>query len=285
MTDDHQLRGAVAAQLIAMSAPGNLLHTNADHNTDIRYTGEITRSKFRKRVIGEYLDRQTPSRGGYSAIVTAGAPGAGKSTALREYGADLAGFRVLDPDIVKDYLIEQALRDGIYDDILSHCLDDGSTVAPRELAALVHHESTRLIDQIRRICITQRENIVVEGTLSWKGLPPKLVTEFTEGEYESVEVIAIEADRGTCHEQALSRWWSGRRQWVDGADSLGGRFTPPAAIDICYTDNESSLCTEHAIEFGELASATIGRTRVAVLRRNDTGDLDTIFERRHPHER
>ena len=119
MTDGHQLRGVVAAQLIAMSAPGNLLHTNADHNTDIRYTGKITRSRFRKRVIGVYLDRQTPSRGGYSAIATAGDPGADKSTALREYGADLAGFRVLDPDIVKEYLIEQALRDGIYDDILS----------------------------------------------------------------------------------------------------------------------------------------------------------------------
>lgn len=281
MTDDHQLRRAVAAQLIAMSAPGNPLHTDADHNTSIRYAGDTRRFAFRKRVVGEYLDRQTPERGGFCGVVTAGAPGAGKSTALGEYGADLAGFRFLDPDIVKDYLIEQALIDGIFDDILSHPLDDGRTVAPRELAALVHHESTQLIDQIRRICIAQRENIVVEGTLSWKGLAPKLVTEFTEGEYRSVEILAIEADRDTCHEQALSRWWSGRRLWADGADRLGGRFTPPAAINLCYSDTESSLCTEHAVEFEELASATISHTHLAVLRRDNSGALETILERRH----
>lgn len=56
-----------------------------------------------------------PSHGEHAAIVTAGAPGAGKSTALRECGADLVGFQVLDPDIVKDYLIEQALRDIVTD--------------------------------------------------------------------------------------------------------------------------------------------------------------------------
>lgn len=55
-----------------------------------------------------------PPRDGYSAVVTAGAPGAGKSTALTYFrGDDLTGFRVLDPDIVKDHLIEQAVRDGL----------------------------------------------------------------------------------------------------------------------------------------------------------------------------
>ncbi|MDG3017201.1 zeta toxin family protein [Speluncibacter jeojiensis] len=82
------------------------------------------------------------------------------------------------------------------------------------MAGLVHHESTRLIDQIRRICIAQRENIVVEGTLSWRGQAPRLVTELAQGDYQRVEVIAIDADRTTCHEQALARWWRGRRRWV-----------------------------------------------------------------------
>ncbi|OAK53778.1 zeta toxin family protein [Rhodococcoides kyotonense] len=284
MTDDLELRGSVAAQLIAMSVPGGRLHTSAGDNTSVLYAGEIERFAFRKRVIADYLDRESPPRDGCSAVVTAGAPGAGKTTALTHFrGDDLTGFRVLDPDIIKDQLIEQAVRDGIYDDILATPLADGHPVAPRELAALVHHESTQLIDQIRRICTSRRENIVIEGTLSWKGLPPRLAAELTEADYRSIEVIAIDADRHTCHEQALSRWWSGRRRWVEGTDALGGRFTPPAAIDICYSDTESSLCTAHALELEELAAATIGTSRVAVLRRNTTGELDITFERVHPN--
>lgn len=266
-----------------MSVPGGRLHTDASDNSSVLYAGEIERFAFRKRVIADYLDRENPPRDGYSAVVTAGAPGAGKTTALHRFrGDDLAGFRVLDPDIVKDHLIEQAIRDGIYDDILATPLADGHAVAPRELAALVHHESTQLIDQIRRICTSRRENIVIEGTLSWKGLPTRLAAELTQADYRSIEVIAIDADRRTCHEQALSRWWSGRRQWVEGTHSLGGRFTPPAAIDICYSDTESSLCTAHAIELEELAAVTFDTSRVAVLRQSTTGDLDVMFERMHP---
>ncbi|MDG3010323.1 hypothetical protein G4X40_09175 [Rhodococcus sp. D2-41] len=150
------------------------------------------------------------------------------------------------------------------------------------MAGLVHHESIRLIDQIRRICIAQRENIVVEGTLSWRGQAPRLVTELAQGDYQRVEVIAIDADRTTCHEQALARWWRGRRRWVGGTDLLGGRFTPPAAIDICFTDTELSRCAQHAVELAELASAAVGDTHVTILRGSATGEWETILNRTRP---
>ncbi|GAA4470743.1 hypothetical protein GCM10023094_00280 [Rhodococcus olei] len=255
MTDEDRLRGAVAAQLIAMSAPGHPLHTDADHNTNTLYAGDVHRFAFRKRVVAEYLDRQSPVRGGRSAVVSAGAPGAGKSTALREHAADLTGFRILDPDIVKDYLIERAMRDGVYDDILARPLGDGRTVAPRELAALVHHESTRLIDQIRRICITRRENIVVEGTLTWKGQAPKLVAEFTEGDYQSVEVIAVEADRPSPTSRpcpAGGQAAGGGRTARTGSAAASPRRQRSTSAT---RDTAQSLCAQHAVELEDLASA------------------------------
>jgi len=54
-----------------------------------------------------------------------------------------------------------------------------------------------------------------------------------------------EVPRDTAHEQALSRWWHGRltrlTRHADPA-SLGGRFTPPAAIDDCFDDAPMSKC-------------------------------------------
>jgi DNA-binding MarR family transcriptional regulator len=53
---------------------------------------------------------------------------------------------------------------GISDDLLAEILADGYALAPRELAGLVHVESVKLADQIRRICINRKENVAIEGT-------------------------------------------------------------------------------------------------------------------------
>jgi hypothetical protein len=45
--------------------------------------------------------------------------------------------------------------DGIYDNLLAEILADGYALAPRELAGLVHVESVKLADQIRRIRINR----------------------------------------------------------------------------------------------------------------------------------
>jgi hypothetical protein len=47
----------------------------------------------------------------------------------------LGDYRVIDADIIKDYLIEQALDDGIYDHLLAEILADRHTLAPHELSA------------------------------------------------------------------------------------------------------------------------------------------------------
>lgn len=234
VTAHSSLRDEVVAQLAALSAPGQPLNTAAETSTWIRYAGDPLRASMRKTIIRRYLDRESPQCEGRSAILTVGPPGAGKTNMLRSQVPDLASYRILDADIVKDYLIEAAVGDGIYDDLLAHELPDRHTIAPRELAALVHDESTNLINEIRKHCVEQRENIVVEGTLKWPDQGPDVFSQLADAYYSSVEVLGIEVDPDTAHRQALSRWWSGRTRWVAGTDTLGGRFTPPDAIDGCY---------------------------------------------------
>lgn len=250
-----QLRDKVAEQLAVMSQPNGELHTKSRRSTNTLYVAAPARRAFRKKVIASYLDLEPePPREGRSAVLTAGPPGAGKSTLLQAH-AELQGYRRLDSDVVKDLLIERAIQDGIYDDILSFWLEDGAQLAPRELASLVHDESTALIDQIREQCVARRENVLIEGTLSWRDHGHRVLAQLAENDYSSVRILALEVPRRLAHSQALSRWWSGRRDWRDGTEPFGGRFTPPGAIDDCYDGAELSKCGRNA---RDLASSTHG---------------------------
>jgi 2-phosphoglycerate kinase len=109
---DDNLRAKVAEQLTTRSAVGGPLHRDAAECTARRYATDVSRAAFRKHIIDRYLVRENPRHDGRSAIITAGAPGSGKSSMLRSWVADLGEYRVIDADIIKDYLIEKALDDG-----------------------------------------------------------------------------------------------------------------------------------------------------------------------------
>ena len=273
MSEASPARDTVAAQLAALSAPDAQCSTDSPRNTTRLYATSIRRRVFRKTVIDRYLDSTpSPPREGRSALITAGPPGAGKSTLLSQQIADLQDYRRLDADIVKDHLIRQAVDDGIYGDLLERVLADGHPIAPRELAALVHHESTALIDQIRRICTDRQENVLIEGTLRWPDYGRHLLAELAAADYTSVRVIGVEVPRALAHEQAVQRWWTMREQWIAGVDDLGGRYTPPAAIDSCYTgDGRCSICADNAAALAHVPAADSPEVTVTVYRRDDDG--------------
>lgn len=279
MTDD-ELRDAVAAQLIGLSAVGLPLHADSRRQTAVMYAGDPSRRFVQKNIVTQYLGRQQPTQSGRSAIITAGPPGVGKTSSLRLEVSDLGSYRILDADIVKDYLIEQAIADGTYDDLLQRELLDGHPIAPGELAALVHDESVQLIERIRHICIGQRNNIVIEATLQWPDHGPTIFSELAAGDYTAIRILATEASRELVYEQALTRWWTRRAQWISGQHPLGGRFVPPAAIDMCYPATGLSYCTQHAINIMERAQGgEIENVRLTILRRTNTGPAETLVDR------
>nr|WP_201453322.1 zeta toxin family protein [Rhodococcus sp. T7] len=146
------------------------------------------------------------------------------------------------------------------------------------MAALVHDESTALIDQIRHLCLDRGENVLIEGTLRWPGHGPKVYEEPVRANYTSLRVIGVEVPRGIAHEQALSRWWQGRLAWHVDSSSLGGRFTPPAAIDDCYDDAAMSKCARNAQTLAAAARNSEGVTVVELelFRRSAAGGFETI---------
>jgi hypothetical protein len=276
---DVSSRDTVAKQLADMSASGGPLDTSSPLNTTIRYAAFMQRLTFRRAVIDRYLeDVDTPPREGRSAVITAGPPGAGKSTLLTQQIADMQGYRRLDADTVKNYLIRQALDDHIYDDLLDHTLTDGHPLAPGELAALVHHESTMLIDTIRELCLSRRENILIEGTLSWPGHGLRIMGELSAAEYTRIQIIGVEVPASVAHEQALDRWWSARQAWICGEDEFGGRYTPPAAIDSCYGGDKYSKCARNALAAFRSVGDKIPDVSLTMYSGSGDGQFDEILK-------
>lgn len=234
--DDHRLRDVVARQLDLMSAPGGLLNTASSHATVELYRGSPDRAAFRAEVIERYREiQQDVAADGLAAIMMAGPPGAGKSTARAH--RNVAGWRVLDADIIKTFLIERAVQDGIYTELLHLPLPDGRTVMPGELAPLVHQESTELLDALRADCMRDGENIMIDGTLTWRpergpGYGAILMDELARAGYGDVEIIDVEVPKHVAIDRALTRWWNDRVS--SDANSFGGRYVPPAAIEAVY---------------------------------------------------
>lgn len=156
----------------------------------------------RRHTIDRYLAEQNDVVLGaqFCAIAAAGVPGAGKSTSIRQNGLAGKGWRVLDAVRVKDYLIRDALESGSYESILAMPLPDGGTVMPRELATLVHIESTRIVDQLQGVCMTRGENIVIGGTFSWPGLGERLLRQLGAAGYERFTIMDVEVSRERAEE-------------------------------------------------------------------------------------
>jgi hypothetical protein len=112
---------------------------------------------------------------------------------------------------------------------------------PRELATLVHTESTKLLDVITEICLFRGENLVLEGTFTWPGLGPRLLTDLAYAEYEKFTILDVEAPQHITRARALTRWWRGRQESLRGGDGFGGRFTG-FVIDTLYTGSTEARC-------------------------------------------
>lgn len=251
------LRDHVAAELESMAVPGGDLDKNSSRSTWSMYGDARSRLTVWQEISDRFLAMQTRvARDGRSAVLTAGAPGAGKTTALSgALGDAFSGFRRIDPDVLKDLLLGQAVKDGIYEHLLRRQLADGLPLFPRELSGLVHEESVRLAGRIRRQCMRRGENVILEGTLSWTEMIDVHLTEVAEFGYDAIEVVFADIPADLAHERVLLRWWEGRNQ--SGA-VLGGRWMPAAAVLNCWDRDGRSVCQQNALELYRRASRMEG---------------------------
>ncbi len=265
---------------MALALPGGPLNSESFRlpGIDARGGASFDRARCREQLVEDFLDRELVAlRTGMAAVIMAGPPGAGKSAVLQQsYPA--GEWRMIDADIVKDLILVGEMSAGTFDRQLDINLPDGHPVMPRELAGLVHRESVIVADLIRRHCLAEGENIVIEGTLGWAPQGPRLLSELAAAGYERVDIVDVDVPQTVALERAASRWWSGRQAAIDGGDPLGGRFTPPAAINDKYGPARESLCLANArAALEEPIAGLFDEIRLTVHR---DGRTETVTKRR-----
>lgn len=178
---------------------------------------------------------------GAMAVVTAGPPGAGKSTHVANV-VEIDSYRRIDPDEIKDLLLEKANERGMLSDLTSHVLADGAPVLAREVSGWFHHASTEISKAVLRASLRRGENVLVEGTLQWFPLAEEYAEALLANEYKTLTVIDVEVPCDVAKRQARTRWWTGRL-----TETAGGRFLPDEVIDTFYESGaERSRCAATA---------------------------------------
>lgn len=188
-----------------------------------------------------YLDAHANriTRQGTCVVVTAGPPGAGKSRILATAVDDLSSRLVIDPDIAKEYLAGWCIEQGRYSDLLGTPLPDRGTFRPLELSPLLQTVSTEACNAVRRTAMSDRFDVVIEGTMVSTAYGDRLLRSMAKADYDRLHIVSVETDRETARERAVERWWQGRRD----DPALGGRLILPATNDRAYpTGTARSVC-------------------------------------------
>lgn len=255
----RSLRAAVAAELEALQ-PELVARAHDITQALLPFRHEIREEYERNFPAGEH-------DGEAVIILTAGVPGAGKSTLVNTLD-DRDSYREIDPDEFKKICLNVADCEGLLDEWTSRTLSDGKQIQPGELATLVHRLSTDLADGLESDCFEQQENFIRQGTFSWDGLPPYYLDSLrVVGGYEGYQIMAVEIGKDRAVEQAGDRWWQAR---ADGDPQA--RYLSPSVITDMYPSQADRYSTSlsNAVDLINRAeSADFDIARLTILDRID----------------
>ncbi|MGW0996658.1 zeta toxin family protein [Streptomyces sp. NPDC002523] len=276
-----------------------------DHDTFGRYRHGVLwdprRELMHAAILEEFKQRCAGlPRDGHAALLTAGAPGAGKGGALRGlaewqgrddelgraladvHGIDVREYVVLDPDEFKVALFEHGggpeLPSGAYE------LSGGLRLSPSETASLTHRESAYLQGVFEQWARAEGYNLLYDATLRDQRWNVQLLGDLRTDGYDKRVLLSVEVPLEQCLAQNAGRWQHGRAAFDAGRDWYGGRMAPEGLIQDLYarstTGRGHSIGRENAEKLlsGGLATGLITSDRGAFpARSNASGTTAQSF--------
>ncbi|MEV4437888.1 zeta toxin family protein [Streptomyces sp. NPDC049577] len=240
----------------------------------------LERTRLHRDILGEAKASTAGlPRDGRAVLLTSGPPGAGKGTSLgllkarqgdrTELGQALAEAHGVDPDkyvvLDPDQFKEAIFRHGGAPDVPAEArhLPGGRELAPSELAALVHRESSYLQDRFEKWARKQGFNLIYDGTM--KNLPKTeaLLGNLKREGYGQRVVLSVEVPMETSLQQNALRWQAGRVEFDAGRDDYGGRMAPESLIRDLYPQ-------------GAAAAYSVSRTNAEAL--HATGHITGLIQ-------
>jgi hypothetical protein len=241
-----------------MSAGGDLAPGDGDTFSRFRHGALWTpeRERLHATVLEDFKARCAGlPRDGHAALLTAGAPGAGKGGALRGlaewqgrddelghalnevHGIDVRDYVVLDPDEFKVAVFEHGGAPQLPPH--AHELSGGLRLSPSEMASLTHRESAYLQGTFEQWARSEGYNLLYDATLRDQRWNEKLLGDLRTGGYDKRVLLSVEVPVEQCLAQNASRWQHGRTDFDAGRDWYGGRMAPEAMIKDLYAQSTS----------------------------------------------
>lgn len=179
------------------------------------------RAKLHRDILEQFYDKQGRGDRGQRSIMLAGPPGAGKGTIRARITQETGQrFVIADPDEFKELLIEDAARRGWLDELIpDEAREAGFTLAPMELSALVHEESSHLARRVRTAAINRGANVVVDSVMARESAALQNARDLEQHGY-AIEVVSVQVPQELSQARILQRWAT------DSATPLGGRWVP-----------------------------------------------------------
>jgi predicted kinase len=213
--------------------------TKSKYYDSTKHQWSPERRKLHKKLINKMLDKynNVPNEG--QVIMSAGLPGAGKTTVLtKTLKYSVNDYATISSDDFKELLAEEGgipKVDGLY---------------PMEASPLVHEESSYLADTLLNKLAKEHKNIIYDFTCKNANKTRKRLNTFKNYGYEmkNVQFVYVDIPPDVAQERAKSRYTMG----LNHNKKIGGRFLPPEIIDKCRTDSKK-YNSKNAESVSELA--------------------------------
>lgn len=215
------------------------------------------RRRMQSEILRKYQKQYPEVEAGGQAIVMAGPPGAGKSTAKADAITATVISREkwinLDADEVKKLLLEQARIDGTLQAMVPPELSaEGIDPYPAEMASLVHEESSQLVKRLQNLAIRRKWNVIIDGTLANEVKSDALLTIMRDNGY-TVHMVVVDISLADSKERIRDRWEKGVIQAEEGHDFNEGRWVPRIFAESMFfpDDLQHSRCHANAISLAK----------------------------------